>query len=122
MPAAISTVFSFCLFFQILSWQAGLAEEFRSDPSAMPCSTNIIPNLTCAFRELTGHDRAAWLVALVTSARCGVSDADMDDLCAVHVGRAPGSRCWPALLHLLSPFFQVTLPQRLTMTNYQLFH
>lgn len=96
-------------FHKILSWQAGVAEELQWGPPSAPCSTDIVPSVARAFRELAGHDGAAWLAALVTSCRCGVSDADAERLCRARATHAHGPRCWPALLHVLAPFVRRVL-------------
>lgn len=93
--------------FQILSWQAGLAEEFRGNISGeiLPCSTNVIPNLTAAVHELTGRNQVAMMIALLTSSRYGICDYEMEQLCRLHLCESDNSS-WPTLAHLLVPFLQ----------------
>lgn len=93
--------------FQILSWQAGLAEEFRGNISGeiLPCSTNVIPNLTAAVHELTGRNQVGMMIALLTSSRYGICDYEMEQLCRLHLCESDNSS-WPTLAHLLVPFLQ----------------
>uniref|UniRef100_A0A0P5L1U9 Leucine-rich repeat and WD repeat-containing n=1 Tax=Daphnia magna TaxID=35525 RepID=A0A0P5L1U9_9CRUS len=92
---------------KILSWQAGLAEEFRGNVSGeiLPCSTNVIPNLTAAVHELTGRDQVGMMIALLTSSRYGICDYEMEQLCQLHLCERDKSS-WPTLAHLLVPFLQ----------------
>lgn len=93
--------------FQILSWQAGLAEEFRGNSSGeiLPCSTNVIPNLKAAVHELTGRNQVGTMIALLTSSRYGLCDYEMEQLCRLHLIDGDNSS-WPTLAHLLAPFLQ----------------
>lgn len=90
-----------------MSWQAGLAEEFRGNVSGeiLPCSTNVIPNLTAAVHELTGRDQVGMMIALLTSSRYGICDYEMEQLCQLHLCERDKSS-WPTLAHLLVPFLQ----------------
>ena len=92
---------------QILSWQAGLAEEFRGQSSGeiLPCSTNVIPNLKAAVYQLTGRDQVGLMIALLTSSRYGLCDYEMEQLCRLHVSD-DDHISWPTLAHLLAPFLQ----------------
>lgn len=92
---------------QILSWQAGLAEEFRGESSEeiLPCSTNVIPNLKAAVSELTGRDQVGMMISLLTSSRYGLCDYEMEQLCRLHLSDGDNIS-WPTLAHLLAPFLQ----------------
>lgn len=104
-----------------MSWQAGLAEEFRGrdrESAILPCSTNVIPNLTAAVQQLTGRDRVAVVIALLTSSRYGLCDYEMEQLCRLYLSD-DDSNSWPTLAHLLAPFLQRVLVGGLAVLSWR---